>query len=210
MALAPLGPMPTLRAELIPPQNAEATGEVYRLPNGKSVIVYRELLPNPNIKRVPVLDENGEQKYRHDPAKPNGRGEPLYRNVDPLIWREYILKADVSAGVKRNFNFREDEDDKLRREKLALRDRVLDDLAADLAERGLTAGDILDELYGKTEPKLETRTNADLTRLCIERGIDPDTIEGSGRDGTIIKKDLIAALSLPPPTEKPDGGDADR
>lgn len=43
-------------------------------------------------------------------------------------------------------------------------------------------------------PEYGKRTNPDLEDELRSRGIDPESIEGSGRDGQVVKKDLVAAL----------------
>lgn len=55
-------------------------------------------------------------------------------------------------------------------------------------------------------PDLHDMTSAELEDEAFRRNVDIDTIEGTGHDGSVLKTDLLAALTAtqpPAPTDTP-------
>ena len=215
MANHPLGKMEEIKCELIPPAGAEPTGEIFTKTNGETRLVYTAMCHNPNPTRRPVKVDGVE--VRRDSPNPNIPGKVLMQLVDPLIEREFILESVPPASVVSNYLFRPSPDEIAARQVRAAEGVAMGDLARGLAERGLTAGDLLDRVIGPVpeadtpkaaQPALADMKKADLVKLLIECGGDPDEVVGTGENGYVQKKDLIAALEEPPPLENEDGSNS--
>lgn len=214
MANHPLGKMEEIKPELIPPDGAELTGEVFTKTNGETRLVYTMMCHNPNPTRKPVK-VNGVE-VRRDSPNPNIPGKVIMQLVDPLIERELILEPTPNGSVVSHFLFRPSPEEISARAIRAAENVAIGDLARGLAQRGLTAADLLDRVVGPApevdtpeavQPALADMKKSDLVELLIECGGDPDEVVGTGENGYVQKKDLIAALEEPPPTETPENED---
>lgn len=130
---------------IIPPKGATRVGEVEW--GGERKTVYEETFTE--YRKVPLVID-GEEQWRKNPQT----GQPVSKihKLEPHeVTREYILVASPNGQVRREFNFREDPEVIERQKREAAAQEIQEELAAEMVERGLSVGELLDQI-GRTEP----------------------------------------------------------
>lgn len=148
MAAPPMSKTNTLVARIVPPENSTVIGQT---PDGRTLykrtIVYGE--------KVPIVDENGTQVWQLHPttAQPMYPKFKLQRKEREQVFTLY----DAGNGQVMIEEYQAPTEAELReREMVAERNRIKEELATRMAERGITVDDLLNVIQpGESEPEDE-------------------------------------------------------
>jgi len=137
-----------VKSELVPPEGAEATGEVVRW-GGFKKIVYREKVEQSHLEPVKRADGSVWQKA-------NASGQPIdavhtRRVADPPIEREFILDDLGNGLVKCVYNFRGDPEEAKRKALADKRQGMLDRLLDAAVERDIDPEALLAAIEAEPE-----------------------------------------------------------
>ena len=183
--------IPPIKADLIPPrdpltgESAKPTGEMWTDREGTAHVVYSMSMPD-LVKtaaienRKPVIDpETQEQATRK-----NDTGDRYRVWHRPTVFekRDFILERSPGGEVRIQTDFRPDPEDIERAKEAKATERFQTDLAKEAVKRGLTAGQLVEAMLGKTADAKPDPADFEIVR--VSRG----WYNVKAKDGTMMSE----------------------